>query len=238
MDVIEALASRFTCRAFLPTPAPRAVVEAILSGAAHAPSGGNFQPWRVWALAGEDLTHLERIVGEKIAAGQVIDGELEYMIYPPDKEPYASRRFRNGEAMYDAIGVARDDGAGRMRQLIRNFQFFGAPVGAFIAIDRTMGPPQWADLGMYLQSAMLLAREHGLHTAAIEGWSLQHKAVREFLGMPEELMLGCGLAIGYADLAHPINSVRAERAPLAEFAVLRGFETVTGSAPPAVALAS
>lgn len=126
--------------------------------------------------------------------------------------------------MYEAIGLARDDWQGRMQQTSRNFEFFGAPVGMFIAIDRTMLPPQWADLGMFLQSLMLLAREHGLHTAPIEAWSFQHRTVRDFLGMPEDLILWCGLAIGHADPADPINAFRAERASLSEFASLIGFE--------------
>jgi len=235
MQVSEALNSRFTCRAFLPTPVPQATVEAILAGAARTASGGNFQPWWVWALAGEELAALEQIVAGKIAKGQLIDGDFEYLIYPPDKEPYASRRFRNGEAMYQAIGVARDDGPGRMAQYGRNFRFFGAPVGLFLAIDRTMLQGQWADLGMYLQSVMLLAREHGLHTAAIEGWSLFHRTAREFLAMPDELMLFCGLALGHADLDAPVNRVRAERAPLSEFATLRGFQAAAVPTPHLVA---
>jgi nitroreductase len=230
MQVSEALNSRFTCRAFLPTPVPKATVEAILAGAARAPSGGNFQPWWVWALAGEELAALERQVLGKIAAGQLIDGDFEYLIYPPDQEPYTTRRFLNGEAMYAAMGVARDDGPGRMRQYERNFQFFGAPVGLFIAIDRAMLQGQWADLGLFLQSVMLLAREHGLHTAALESWSLFHRTARAFLGMPDELMLYCGLALGHADLEAPINRVRAERAPVSEFAVLRGFENAEAPA--------
>ncbi|MGA0599694.1 nitroreductase [Caulobacter sp. KR2-114] len=224
MFVSEALASRYTCRAFRPDPVPRAVVESILQGAARAPSGGNFQPWWLWALAGEDLAALKSAVADKIAQGQLLEGDLEYMIYPPDKEPYASRRFSNGEAMYQALGVARDDGPGRLAQYARNFSFFGAPVGLLLAIDRTMLQGQWADLGIFLQSIVLLAREHGLHTAALESWSLFHRTVREHVGMPDELMLYCGIALGYADTAAPVNRYRADRAPLSEFAVLRGFE--------------
>jgi len=223
MRVSEALQTRFTCRAFKSTPITLETVEAILRDAGRAPSGGNFQPWWVWALAGEPLTELKRIVSGKIAANQFTDGDLEYMIYPPDKEPYATRRFRNGEAVYGALGVAREDGAGRFEQFKRNFQFFGAPVGLFLCVDRTMLQGQWADLGIFLQSLMLLAREQGFHTAPIEGWSLFHRTVREFLELPDELMLFCGVAIGYGDLDAPINRVRAERATLDEYARFRGF---------------
>jgi nitroreductase len=125
--------------------------------------------------------------------------------------------------MYAAIGVERGDGAGRWREMVRNFEFFGAPVGLFFAIDRSLGPPQWADLGMFIQSIMLLAREHGLHTAAMESWALWHRTVRAHLGIPDELMLFCGMALGRMDVDDPINRLRTERAPVSEFAVLRGF---------------
>jgi nitroreductase len=199
-------------------------VAAILRGASRAPSGGNFQPWWVWALAGADLAALKADVGAQVAAGRMMEDQLDYLIYPPDKEPYATRRFRNGEAMYEAMGVARDDWPGRMAQARRNFEFFGAPVALFIGIDRTMLQGQWADLGIFLQSLMLLAREHGLHTAALEAWSLWPRTVREHLRMPDDLMLWCAVALGHADPDAPVNRVRAERAPLQEFAVLRGFE--------------
>jgi nitroreductase len=230
MRVSKALESRYTCRAFLPTPVPRSSVEAILEAASRAPSGGNFQPWWVWALAGDELRRLEDVVADKIAQGQLMEPDVEYLIYPPDKEPYATRRFQNGEAMYAAIDVARDDGAARLRQYARNFEFFGAPVGLFIAIDRTMLQGQWADLGIFLQSLMLMAREHGLHTAALESWSLFHRTVREFLRLPDDLMLYCAVALGHADPDAPINQTRAERAPLAEFVQFRGFETVADEA--------
>jgi nitroreductase len=221
MSVPEALQSRFTCRAFLPTPVPRETVEALLRDAGRAPSGGNFQPWRVWALSGQSLEDLKRIVAGKIDAGHFLDSDLEYQIYPPDKEPYVTRRFLNGEAVYGALGIARDDHAGRLEQYRRNFRFFDAPVGLFLYVDRTMLQGQWADLGIFLQSLMLLARAQGLHTAAIEGWSLFHRTVRDFLEIPPELMMFCGIALGHGDLEAPVNRVRAERVELGEFAVFR-----------------
>jgi nitroreductase len=222
--VSQALASRITCRAFLDDEVQEATVRAILTGASQAPSGGNLQPWRVWALAGGDLARIEAQVKAKIDAGQILDGAPDYSVYPPDlKEPYATRRFRNGEAVYAALGIGRDDYAARAIQVRRNFEFFGAPVGLFFAIDRSMQQGQWADLGMFMQSVMLLAREYGLHTAALESWSLWHRTVRDFLGMPDELMLFCGMALGRLDPSRPVNQARVGRAPLDEIAVLRGF---------------
>jgi nitroreductase len=125
--------------------------------------------------------------------------------------------------MYATIGVTRDDKFARLLQFARNYEFFGAPVGLFFCLDRRMGPPQWSDVGMYMQSVMLLAREHGLHTCAQEAWSVWYRTVGEFLKLPPELMLFSGMALGYRDESAPINTLKTDRAPLEEFAELRGF---------------
>ena len=119
--------------------------------------------------------------------------------------------------------MARDDKFGLLLQFARNFEFFGAPVGLFFCLDRRMGPPQWSDLGMYMQSVMLLAREHGLHTCAQEAWSAWHGTVGGFLGLPQELLLFSGMALGWRDESAPVNRLRTDRAPLAEIATLHGF---------------
>lgn len=230
MDIFEAIRSRFTCRAFRPTPVPQATVAAILELAGRAPSGGNLQPWRVWALAGDDLEALKAKVRAQTAAGQLFEGEVEYAIYPePLKEPYAGRRFRNGEAWYGALGIARDDMAARIRQVSANFELYGAPVGLFLAVDRSMGPPQWADLGLFLQTLMLAAKGHDLDTAPLEAWSLWPHTVREHLQMPDELMLFCAVALGEADREARANGFRAEREPLEAFATFRGFAAAASS---------
>jgi nitroreductase len=120
--------------------------------------------------------------------------------------------------------ACREDKSGRLGHFARNFRFFDAPVALFFAIDRQMGVGQWADLGMFMQSIMLLAREAGLHSCAQEAWALWHKTIAEFVAMPPELMLFCGMGLGYMDEAKPINGLRTERAPLAEFATLEGFD--------------
>ena len=223
MNVSEALATRMSCRAFLPTPVPEATVRAILDGARQSPSGGNLQPWRVYALSGGSLEEFVALIRAKLPTSPRGDGS-EYDIYPTALwEPYRSRRFKCGEDMYASVGVTRDDKFGRLLQFARNFEFFGAPVGLFFCLDRRMGPPQWSDVGMYMQSVMLLAREHGLHTCAQEAWSVWYRTVAEFLQLPAELMLFAGMALGYRDEAAPINRLRTDRAPLEEFAELRGF---------------
>lgn len=222
MKVSEALNTRLTARAFTNQPVPTETIRKILETAKRAPSGGNLQPWHVWVLTGDEMVRFKALIREKLAASPRGEG-TEYNIYPPElKDPYKSRRFKVGEDMYASINVTREDKMGRLMQFARNFEFFGAPTAFFFAIDRQMQQGQWADLGMFMQSIMLLAREHGLHTAAQEAWAIWHKTLGEFLPIPPELMLFCGMAIGHADETAPINKLRTDRAPLDEFVTFKG----------------
>jgi nitroreductase len=223
MNVTTAIETRMSCRAFLDTPIPRETVVQILETAKRAPSGGNLQPWLVHVLTGEPLTEFVGIIRRKLPTQPMGEGS-EYDVYPPNlQEPYRSRRFKCGEDMYATIGIARDNKMQRLLQFARNYEFFGAPVALFFSVDRRMGQDQWADIGMFMQNIMLLAREQGLHTCAQEAWAIWHKTVAEYLAMPAEHMLFCGMALGYRDENAPINSLRTDRAPLEEFATLRGF---------------
>ncbi|HWA63611.1 MAG TPA: nitroreductase [Caulobacteraceae bacterium] len=219
MDVSEAAQRRMSVRAFKPDPVPGAVVREILDAAKSAPSGGNLQPWRVYALAGDELARFKALV----AASPM--EEPEYDVYPPNLwDPFRTRRFVCGEDLYASIGIPREDRAGRLRQLARNTEFFGAPVGLFFCLDRKLGPPQWADLGMYMQTVMLLAIEKGLDTCAQEFWARYPKTVASFLDLPEDHMLFSGMALGWRDEAHPINNWRTRRDPFETWGELRGFE--------------
>ena len=223
MNVTDAVDSRMSCRAFLDTPVPEATVREILDVARRAPSGGNLQPWIVHVLTGEPLRTLVANVRAK-AIENPLGEATEYNIYPPNlKEPYRTRRYKCGEDMYVLLGIPREARDQRLRQYARNYEFFGAPVGLFFVIDRIMGQDQWADLGMFMQSIMLLAREHGLHTCPQESWAGFHKTVGEFLKLAPELMLFCGMALGFRDEAAPVNRLRTDRASLQEFATFYGF---------------
>lgn len=224
MHVSDAILSRFTCRSFLPTPVPRQDIETILKHASRTPSGGNLQPWRVWVLAGAPLASLQAEVKRRMSEGEFAELPPEYLLYPTaPKEPYATRRFEAGEVMYAALGIERDDHAGRMDQVTRNYECFGAPAALFFAIDRDMQHGQWAELGMFINAVMLLAREKGLHTAAIGAWSLWHRTVRAALELPDDLILYCCMGIGHADLSAPVNAIRQPRAKLSEYAIFDGF---------------
>ena len=219
MDVAEAVKKRISTRAFKPDPVPGETVRRLLQLAAQAPSGGNLQPWRVSALAGEALAAFKALVATSPME------EPEYEVYPASLwDPFRTRRFVCGEDLYASIEIPREDRPARLRQLARNGDFFGAPVGLFFCLDRKLGPPQWSDLGMFMQSFMLLAVAEGLATCPQEYWARYPKTVGRFVDLPDDHMLFSGMALGYADESHPINNWRTRRDPLADWAELRGFE--------------
>jgi nitroreductase len=213
MHVSEAVTRRKSVRQFTGDPVNDDTLRGLLQLAARAPSGGNVQPWRIYVLNGAAMARFrEFIVDRPIETG-------EYDIYPADLwEPYRTNRFALGEQMYATLGIGREDKAGRFEQFAKNGDFFGAPAALFCYIDRGMGPPQWSDLGMFLQTFMLLAQEAGLDTCPQEYWSVRHGAVTEFVGAPDNEMLFCGMAIGKADPAAPVNSLVSERMPLDQWA--------------------
>ncbi|HEY5712037.1 MAG TPA: nitroreductase [Allosphingosinicella sp.] len=222
--VAEAVMGRRSVRAFQNRPVAQGTIAEILGVARFAPSGGNLQPWHVDAVGGEALGTLKERVRAVLAANPAGEG-TEFPVYPPALgEPWRSRRFASGEQLYAAIGIPREDRPARLAQFARNFDLFGAPVGLFFSIERGFGPPQWAHLGMFIQTIMLLAGERGLATCPQEAWALVHKTVGGFLGLPEERIFYCGMALGYADESHPINNWRTEREPLEAFATFTGFE--------------
>ncbi|MEM7439220.1 MAG: nitroreductase [Pseudomonadota bacterium] len=211
MKVSDAIAQRRSCRAFLDTPPAPDLVRDVLVKAARTASGGNVQPWQVWTVQGDRMDDFKALMAERSAKG-LIDSP-EYPVYPqPLKAPYRDYRFAVGEAMYAELGIPRDDKQTRLKWFANNYQFFGAPAGAFLFVDRDMTIAQWTDLGAYLTTAMLLFEEAGLATCPQECWTTQWKAVSEFLGTPDDLMLFAGLAIGYHDPDAPVNRLHTDRA--------------------------
>lgn len=216
VSVSQALAERRSVRGFTDKPVDVALIRELALRAARAPSGGNLQPWHIAIVADEPLVRLKAIMADRIAEGAV--EPMEYPVYPANLiSPYRDRRFAVGEAMYGHIGIAREDKAERMQWFRRNFQFFGAPAALFCTVDKSMGPPQWSDLGMYLQSFMLLAIEAGLATCPQECWAVYPETIRGFLDTPADHMLFCGMAVGYEDVVEPANALRTERAPEGEW---------------------
>lgn len=222
--VAGVVAARRSVRAFLPAPVDEGIVRECIDAAGRAPSGGNLQPWHAVVVTGEAMADLRVRVAERLRHPELMPAP-EYAVYPPRLwSPYRERRFDNGEQLYALLGIPREDKAARLSSFARNWDFFGAPVGVLLHVDRGMGPPQWADLGIWLQTLMLLLTERGLGTCAQEAWAAQHDIVRSLIadrapGSPvvtEDLMLFCGLAVGHPDPDAPVNRLLAERAPASE----------------------
>lgn len=214
MNVSAAVAARKSTRNFLPTPVADSQLQSLLEQAARAPSGGNLQPWQVYVVNGPSMNRLQ----DHLVA-QTEREQPAYEIYPANlSEPYRTRRYKVGEDMYELLGIPRDDKPARFAHLARNFAFFGAPAGFFCYVDRSMGPPQWSDLGMFLQTFMLLAQEAGLATCAQEAWATRPAAITSFVGAPSEQMLFCGMAIGHANPDAPVNTLVSDRDPFSTWA--------------------
>lgn len=215
--VDEALLTRRSVRAFLPDPVDDETIRDILQIASRAPSGTNMQPWKVFVATGE----VKQNVADAILSSGVRPEKIEWdeYRYYPDKffEPYLSRRRAVGFALYSLLGIGRREVERMRAQHDRNFTFFDAPVGLIFTIDRRLNKGSWVDHGMYLQSIMLAARARGLHTCPQAAFAPYHKLIRPILGIPDEEIVVCGMALGYEDTSKPENSLRSERAPLEEF---------------------
>jgi nitroreductase len=222
MTVSDAVAYRRSVRGFLDKPVDVALVRDIVERAARAATGGNLQPWHVDLVHGDSMARLKDIMRGKMTEGPPSEG-TEYNIYPLElPKPYSDRRFEVGEMLYDAIGIPREDKMGRMMWFSRNFQFFNAPIGLFLSLNRVMGPPQWGDAGMFLQNICLLLCEAGLDSCPQECWAIYPKTIGAFLGYPEDRILWTGMAIGYKDPDEPANALMPTRAPAGEWLVEHG----------------
>ena len=214
MNVTEAVTTRRSIRQFLPDPVDRAVLERVLEKAQRSPSGGNLQPWNVHVVGGDTLAGLCDDLAAVLPQGRAAHNG-DYVIYPEAlADRYAASRHDVGESMYAALNVAREDKAGRLAQFGRNYRAFGAPLLMLVHMPRYMGPPQWADVGMWLQSLMLLLREEGLDSCAQEAWAVYQKQIRTHVAIPDDHILFCGISVGYRDPDAPVNSFPVARVPL------------------------
>ena len=214
MDVTQAVLSRSSIRSFQNKPISTEVIKSLLLKSSRAASGGNLQPWKIFVINDSSMNRFLEFQ-EKWTEPEV----PAYDIYPSKlKEPYRTSRFELGEQMYEILGIGREDKDARIAQVMQNFRFFGAPCAFFCFVDRQMGPPQWSDLGMFLQTFMLLAKEAGLDTCAQEAWSMKHDSVSKFVKAEDSDILFCGMAIGYRDENAAVNTLKSERRPLKEWA--------------------
>ena len=214
-SVSKAIKTRITTRAFLDKPVPPEVLRGIFEKARRAPSGGNLQPWNVHVMTGKSLNAFRSEV-----IGKLMKGETEKDTYPaypsPLWEPMRTWRHKLGEDMYGLLGIPKDDKPARLMQVGQNFNFFGAPVGILVIIDKRMDAPQFMDIGIYLQTLMLLAREQGMHTAPQGAWRAFPDTVKKHTKHSDKQHILVGMSMGYADPDAPVNNLVADRAELDE----------------------
>ena len=223
-SVDAAIASRFSCRAFLrEREVPRATIEQILDVAARAPSGTNTQPWRVYVLQGESRhTLVDKVCAahDAIYADPALAAEYreEYDYYPTKWiSPYIDRRRENGWGLYGLLGIAKGEKDKMHAQHQRNFRFFDAPVGLMFTMDRVLGRGSLMDYGMFLQNVMVAARARDLHTCPQAAWNGFARIILPHVGAGADEMLVCGMSLGYADPDAPVNRFHTPREPASGF---------------------
>ena len=214
--VEEAISSRRSIRAFLPTPVPQQTIENILDTAARAPSGTNIQPWKTYVLTGDSLAGLSQAILKVYNDPESAkDHTEEYAYYPREwVSPYIERRRKIGWDLYGLLGITRDDKQKMHHQHGRNYCFFDAPVGLMFTIDRVLEQGSWLDYGMFLQNIMIAARGNGLDTCPQAAFTPFHRVISEYLNIPETQSVVCGMSLGYADPNAVENSLTTEREPL------------------------
>lgn len=214
VDVYEAVDSRRAVRAFSEEPVPRETLERVLAAATRAPSSGNLQPWHVYVVTGGPLAELKRRATARAQAGDPGD-EREYPMYPADlASPYTDRFAAAAAQRYAALGIERDDPDRPMKIAALNSAAFGAPVVLFCYLDRAMGPGQWGDAGMHLQTVMLLLRAEGLHSCPQVMWTTYRRTVSQIVGADDGLVLFCGVSVGFEKEGVP--RLRTARADMTE----------------------
>jgi nitroreductase len=219
MNVSQAILSRHSMRAFEPRPVPRDVLEKMVDVARYAASNGNLQPWKLYVTSGAARRRLSAAIRQAIASGDT-NQSPEYDTYPRQfRPPYDQRRKKVGKDLYTLLEVPKGDAAGMQRQFLKNFDFFDAPTGMILTVDRDMGHGQWVDCGIFLDQLMLMARELGLHTCPQGAFAYYQHVVRRELAIPDMEIVICGLAVGYANPAEVPNNLITDRAAVPDFAV-------------------
>ena len=220
----EAILTRQSIRAFLPRPVPRAMLEEILGVASRAPSGTNIQPWHVHVVTGDVKAEVtRRVLAAFDDPEEAARHTREYDYYPEQWiSPFIDRRRKIGWDMYGLLGIVKGEHAKMHRQHGRNFEFFGAPVGLFFTMDRTMRSGSLLDVGMFMQNVMVAARARALDTCPQAAWLEWHRILADVLALPSQQTLVCGMSLGWADPDAPVNRLVTEREPSAGFARFLG----------------
>ncbi len=221
--VDQAITTRMSARAFTAQPVPREVLTHLLELAARSPSGTNTQPWKVYVLQGAPRdTLVDKVCAahDEIRANPDMANEFrEAYDYYPEKwvSPFIDRRRENGWSLYGLLGIGKGDKDKMHAQHQRNYRFFDAPVGLMFTLDKVMGRGSLVDYGMFLQTLMVAARGHGLHTCPQAAWNGFAKIILPHIGAGDNEMLVCGMALGYADERELVNTFRTPRESVASF---------------------
>ena len=221
--VTDAVSQRAAVREYSSQAVDEELVREILEWAGRSPSGGNTQPWKVYALAGEVKERLSLATLARAMESPAGDSP-DIPVYPPAlAEPWRSRRGDCAELMYSALDIARDDKDARFAQGAKNMFFFGAPVGLIITMDRRLCESQMLDMGLFVQNILLLAQERGLATCPQAAWTMWSGVIRKELEIGDNEMVMLGIAMGYAAVDAPVNHLRQPRLDVSEYTSLRGF---------------
>ncbi len=209
MPLVEAIYQRRSVRGYLDKEIPAATLQRIFEIAQQAPSNCNVQPWKVYVATGELRQRLSAQMVENIKNG--VEAEPDYEYRGDFTGDYRRRQVDCAMALYGEMGIERSDKEGRMRALLRNYEFFDAPYMAFLGMESHFGTTVALDVGMYAQNVMLTLVAHGLHSCAMGSMRSYPHLVREAFGLPDTTHILFGLAFGYEDPSVPANNTRVDR---------------------------
>lgn len=213
--------SRRSVRSFAhDRPVPRALLQQVIATAAQAPSNSNTQPWHLHVLAGDALAGLSAALRQACEGGSA-----PAFSHFPDPLPsrMAARQGDFGSRYYAALGIDRADTAARDAQTMRNYDFFGAPVGLVLTTDRSLRAHSWMDCGLFLQSLMLAAQAHGLATCPQVSFARFDELIGTHLGLPADEQVICGVSLGYATADAAVNQMDMPRRAVGDLAQFHGF---------------
>ncbi|MEW6275437.1 MAG: nitroreductase [Bacillota bacterium] len=221
MNVLEALHSRHSVRAFKPNPIEKETLLKILQAANQAPSWGNSQPWEVFIAGGEALNRLREAFLKRFEAGSPMRPDLPRpQQWPPALQ---QRMAENAANRFAAMGLSPDDEAAKRAVTRRNYEFFGAPAVVYLCLERSLTPWSIFDVGMFAMSVMLAAQEYGVDSIPAVNLVAYPDLIRTELEIPENLTILLGIALGYGDLEHPANKPRSVRRPIQEVVRFKGL---------------
>lgn len=220
LSLVDAVKDRHSVRGFLATPVPKATLEAIFELAQSAPSNCNTQPWHAYVASGEARDRLRQQFLERVQAQ--VPGNPDFSYVSRFDGKYRKRQVDCAVALYNEMGIARDDKAGRAHAVQRNFEFFDAPHIVFLGMDKNFGPTIALDVGIYAQTLMLVMEAYGVSSCAMGSMRAYPDLVRDEFGIDDNIGILLGICFGYKDSAVPANRTRTDREPLENSVLFRG----------------